>query len=161
MMRFIILHCSATRVDRRYTFEQCRADHISHRGWRDIGYHYYVELDGSVHIGRPEGLQGAHCRGHNHRSIGVCYEGGLSRYGNPMDTRTEAQKAALWLLLQDLHRRHPHAMIVGHRDLSPDRNGDGRITPDEYVKLCPCFDARREYEELQPPDWEIAAMVTN
>ena len=144
----IILHCSATRCNTRYTAEQCRYDHKHHLGWKDIGYHYYVERDGSIHRGRPESVVGAHCKNHNAHSIGVCYEGGLDASGHAADTRTPAQKAALRTLIDNLHRRYPQAIVLGHRDLSPDLNGNGLIEPNEYLKQCPCFDAMKEYNYL-------------
>ena len=82
-------------------------------------------------------MVGAHCLNHNKYSIGVCYEGGLDARGQPADTRTDEQKAAMRKLLERLHRDYPKAVIVGHRDLSHDRD-------------CPCFDAVREYASLQP-----------
>lgn len=152
---FIILHCSGTRSDRRYTVEQCRRDHIRNNGWDDIGYHWYVERDGIIHPGRNESVQGAHVKNHNPHSIGVCYEGGLDPSGQPCDTRTRAQVASLRRLMEELHQRYPKAIILGHRDLSPDLNDDGRITPDEYIKQCPCLDTMLEYEDLQPAGlWE-------
>lgn len=163
---FIILHCSATRSDRRYSFAQCRNDHINNNHWKDIGYHYYVERDGSVHQGRPESQVGAHVKNHNLHSIGICYEGGLrcDRISSKMtkntsttevlcyaaDTRTPEQKQSLRTLIEELHRKYPNAIILGHRDLSPDLDGNGNITPNEYIKQCPCFDAMLEYEDLQP-----------
>ena len=145
----IILHCSATKTGSRYSFEQCRRDHLK-QGWSDIGYHYYVERDGTLHCGRPESKAGAHCKGHNRHSIGVCYEGGLDAEGQPDDTRTPAQRATLRKLLRNLHQCYPKALILGHRDLSPDLNGNGLIEPLEYIKQCPCFDALDEYHDLQP-----------
>ena len=145
----IILHCSATRPTVRYTFEACCRDHLR-RGWRDIGYHYYVTRDGEVHEGRPLCQVGAHCKDHNRHSIGICYEGGLDAYGNPCDTRTVAQRLALRALLVLLHQRFPAAIILGHRDLSPDLNGNGSIDPDEWLKQCPCFDAIVDYKNLEP-----------
>ena len=147
----IILHCSATRADRSYSFAQCRRDHLR-RGCKDIGYHYYVTRDGHVHAGRPLYDIGAHCHGHNRHSIGICYEGGLDVHGRPADTRTDAQRAALLRLLRRLRKDYPRAIILGHRDLSPDRNGDGRVTSDEWLKQCPCFDAAREYRDLEPKE---------
>ncbi len=150
-INLIVLHCSATRVDRRYTFRQCRQDHRA-RGWKDIGYHYYVTRDGQVHEGRPLWKVGAHCRGHNQHSIGICYEGGLNLLSEPADTRTPTQREALRALLTRLHEQFPSAVIMGHRDLSRDRNADGRVTPDEWEKHCPCFDAIPTYLDLQPAD---------
>lgn len=145
----IVIHCSATMANRRYTFRQCRMDHKK-RGYIDIGYHYYITRDGQVHEGRPLWQEGAHCRRHNKHSIGICYEGGLSILGRPADTRTDAQRRSLRSLLEDLHSRYPSAIILGHRDLSPDIDGNGKIEPREWVKYCPCFDAVLEYEDLQP-----------
>ena len=96
----IIIHCSATPDGKSFSFESCRADHIRHRGFKDIGYHYYVTRDGIVHRGRPEESVGAHCRNHNRHSIGVCYEGGLDASGKPKDTRTPAQLLALHMLVE-------------------------------------------------------------
>ncbi len=145
----IIIHCSATRVTRRYTFQQCRADHIK-QGWKDIGYHYYITRDGVVHDGRPISAVGAHCKGHNKHSIGVCYEGGLDASGHACDTRTRAQCKSMYSLLSRLHEQYPSAIILGHRDLSPDTDGSGHVEPREWVKQCPCFDALLDYESLEP-----------
>lgn len=122
----IIIHCSATPEGRSLSFEECRRDHIMHRHFRDIGYHFYITRDGTVHDGRPIGKVGAHCEGHNSHSIGICYEGGLDANGKPADTRTEAQRKALKSLVERMHRLFPKALIVGHHDLNP-------------RKACPCF----------------------
>ena len=79
----IILHCSATREDKRFTFDQCRMDHIRHRGWKDIGYHFVIRLDGTIELGRPIAEVGAHCAGHNAESIGICYVGGMKASPQP------------------------------------------------------------------------------
>jgi N-acetyl-anhydromuramyl-L-alanine amidase AmpD len=97
-----------------------------------------VRRDGEIEPGRPEWLIGAHCLNHNTHSIGVCYEGGLDIRGQPDDTRTEAQKASLRRLLEELHRRYPKALIVGHHDLNPKKD-------------CPCIEnVAKEYADLQP-----------
>ena len=91
-------------------------------------------------------LDGAHCTGWNHRSIGICYIGGLDRNGRPADTRTEAQREALVRLVEDLRLVFPSLQqVIGHRDTSPDLNGDGIISPNEYIKSCPCFDVKAEF----------------
>lgn len=122
----IIIHCSATPEGRSLSFEECRRDHIMHRHFRDIGYHFYITRDGTVHDGRPIEKVGAHCEGHNSHSIGICYEGGLDANGKSADTRTEAQRKALKSLVERMHRLFPKALIVGHHDLNP-------------RKACPCF----------------------
>lgn len=103
----IIIHCTATPEGRPVTVEQVTAWHRA-RGFTTIGYHYLIGLDGTVRPGRPEAQVGAHCKGHNARSIGVCYVGGLSRDGKtPRDTRTEAQRRALRRLVEQLLTRYP------------------------------------------------------
>ena len=103
-----------------------------------IGYHYVIRRNGEIEPGRPEWQVGAHCVNHNAHSIGVCYEGGLDIRGQPADTRTAEQKAAMRTLLEQLHRRYPRAMIVGHRDLNP-------------AKKCPGYEnVAQEYADLQP-----------
>ena len=133
----IVVHCSAVRPDQTSSVAQIDTWH-RRQGWKlGIGYHYVVRRDGQIEPGRPEWLTGAHCQNHNAHSIGVCYEGGLNIRGQPADTRTEAQRQALRRLLKELKERYPRALIVGHHDLNP-------------LKACPCFDAVKEYRDLQP-----------
>ena len=134
----IIIHCSATPEGRRLDFETCRQDHIRHRGFTDIGYHFYITRDGEIHRGRPLEKVGAHCKNHNRHSIGICYEGGLNENGVPADTRTYAQKCSLLDLLRQLKTDYPNARISGHRQLSS-----------SIHKACPCFDAKSEYETIK------------
>ena len=127
----IVVHCSATRCDRSYPVETLIADHGKRFGY--TGYHYYVTRDGRLYQTRHENLVGAHAKGYNKHSIGVCYEGGLNPQGKPADTRTDKQKKTLLGLLCALKLDYPDAVILGHRDL-----------PDVH-KACPCFNAREEY----------------
>jgi N-acetylmuramoyl-L-alanine amidase len=140
----IVIHCSATRETSNYTIEQLRRDHQS-RGFRDVGYNLYIRKNGRVYIGRPLGDQLAHARGYNSDSFAICYEGGLDKYSRPKDTRTPAQKQAMQVWILALKRIVPKAIVMGHRDLSPDLNNDGKITANEYMKQCPCFDVKKEY----------------
>ena len=143
----IVVHCTATRAWQDYDVDDIRRMHKA-QGWADIGYHYLVKLDGTIQSGRDVDIIGAHVSGHNAHSIGVVYVGGLDNQGKAKDTRTENQKCALLNLMMDLRRLYPKAKISGHRDFSPDKNGDGTITPDEYIKACPCFDAITEYHRV-------------
>ena len=143
----IVVHCTATRAWQDYDVDDIRRMHKA-QGWADIGYHYLVKLDGTIQSGRDVDIIGAHVSGHNANSIGVVYVGGLDNQGKAKDTRTENQKCALLNLMMDLRRLYPKAKISGHRDFSPDKNGDGTITPDEYIKACPCFDAITEYHRV-------------
>lgn len=114
----IIVHCAATPEGKTFTVADIRAWH-KQRGWSDIGYHYVVYLDGSIHEGRPIGQQGAHCgdKGKNKRTIGIVYIGGVTADGKrPKDTRTAEQKAALLWLVKELSSIHPVKKISGHND---------------------------------------------
>ena len=111
-----------------------------------IGYNYVIDLDGTVEDGRPLTMNGAHCLGYNDHSIGICYVGGLDSLGNPLDTRTYEQKKAMHELVQKLMMQYPSIIyVLGHRDTSPDLNGDGKITPNEWIKACPSFDVKAEF----------------
>lgn len=120
----IILHCTATPEGREVTVADVTAWH-KERGFRTIGYHYLVYLDGTVVRGRREEEIGAHCLGQNAGSIGVCYVGGLDSRGRPKDTRTAGQRVALRNLVEGLQRRYPHATLHGHNEFA--------------AKACPCF----------------------
>ncbi len=146
-IKYIVIHCSATRENCVYSAEQLELDHLK-RGFSSAGYHFYIRRSGQVITMRMLSDRGAHCYGYNHCSIGVCYEGGLSESGNYKDTRTIPQKRALLELLKKLCKAYPTAEVVGHRDLSPDLNNDGFIDKWEWIKACPCFDARQEYAHI-------------
>ena len=134
----LVIHCSAVKPDQTSSAAQIDTWHRRDRHYKfGIGYHYVVRRDGQIEPGRPEWMVGAHCKNHNAHSLGICYEGGLNARGQPADTRTLAQKLAMLQLLEVLHRKYPKALIVGHHDLNPQKD-------------CPCFDAVKEYAELQP-----------
>ena len=140
----IVIHCSSTRESYALTEQALEA---SHRliGFDGTGYHFYVRRDGRVLATRPVSKVGAHARGYNAHSIGICYEGGLDRYGNPKDTRTEWQRHSLSVLVGKVLQEYPGTCVVGHRDLSPDLNGNGEVEPMEWTKQCPCFDVGKEF----------------
>lgn len=132
-VRFLVLHCSATRRNQDYSVEQLRRDHKA-RGFRNIGYHFYIRKDGTMTQHRKLLEVGAHARPYNRCSIGICYEGGLDEAGKPCDTRTPEQTERIVDVLTRLHHLFPKAKIVGHRDLSG-------TTP----KDCPCLDAHEVF----------------
>lgn len=163
----IVIHCSATPEGREVTLEDIDAMHKA-KGWKMVGYNYVIELDGTVRTGRPITIDGAHCNtagtsgvAYNKHSIGICYVGGVEGYKDskgrilakldsrgkaiPKDTRTDAQKIAMQKLVLELIDKYPIVDILGHRDASPDKNKDGRITRNEWIKDCPCFDVRSEF----------------
>lgn len=135
-IKMIVIHCSATRCNVPFTPAQLEAAHVA-RGFRGTGYHFYITRDGAIHHTRPIEQTGAHAKGFNLHSIGICYEGGLSPDGKPMDTRTTFQRMALLDVLGILKKVYPQAVIKGHYQLSADIH-----------KACPCYDAEREYRGL-------------
>lgn len=145
---YIVIHCSATDATQDFRLADIDRWH-RRRGWNGCGYHFVVDLDGTIEMGRPVAQVGAHVYGYNKNSIGICYIGGLCQ-GQPDDTRTDGQRRSLDKLVRELHASFPDAKIVGHRDLSPDVNGDGIIEPWEWLKACPCFDVQQEYKRYQP-----------
>ena len=136
LISFFIIHCSAVRPNQSSSAADIDRWHRA-RGFNSIGYHFVVRRDGSIETGRPMEKVGAHCLNRNAHSIGICYEGGLDANGKPADTRTPQQKEALRKLLHQLHEQFPKAIIAGHNMFNP-------------MKACPCFDAMREYADLQP-----------
>lgn len=146
-VNLIVIHCSATRENQDYSFEQLERDHRA-RGFSKCGYHKYIKRDGRVYNGREFEEVGAHALGYNKHSIGICYEGGLDANGKAKDTRTPEQKKALIHCITDAMLYGNITRITGHRDLSPDLNNNGIVEPHEWVKQCPCFEAEKEYQCL-------------
>jgi N-acetylmuramoyl-L-alanine amidase len=132
----IILHCAATPEGRDVKTETIKSWHVKGNGWSDIGYHFVIELDGAVKNGRPLHRSGAHTKGHNATSIGICYVGGMDKDKKPKDTRTEAQRKAMDQLIADLKMDHPTATIHGHNEFA--------------AKACPSFDVQKEYGAPKP-----------
>ena len=130
----IIVHCSATREGENFEVAEIRKWHLA-RGFNDIGYHFYIDLYGEIHKGRDISKIGAHCKGHNRNSIGICYCGGVEADGKtPKDTRNTEQKEALLCVLRTLKAMYPNAVIHSHNDFAN--------------KACPSFNATREYEHI-------------
>jgi len=136
----IIIHCSATKEGVNVSAATIKRWHVQGRGWSDIGYHYVIGLDGAIEYGRPIKRAGAHVKGENEHSIGICYIGGLSEKKRAKDTRTEAQKKALIKILKTLTHIYPNATIHSHFEFAN--------------KACPCFNAGQEYEGLQPQGYK-------
>jgi len=139
----IVIHCSATEAGKEVTVKDITEWH-KERGFITIGYHFVIYANGKINAGRSIEWGGAHAQGYNDHSIGICYIGGL-KDGKSADTRTPQQKQSLRNLVDTLRIIYPGIKKVnGHRDLSVDMNGDGIISPSEWMKDCPCFDVRTE-----------------
>lgn len=138
----IILHCSATVEENDIGIETIRKWHIN-RGFNDIGYHYVIYIDGSVHEGRKEDKIGAHCTGRNKNSIGICYIGGLDKEKKPKDTRTEEQKISMYQLVDEILDKYKLTVDNVHCHY-------------EYAnKACPSFKIEDFREEFQ--NWKSLA----
>lgn len=142
--RFIVVHCSATKPSMNITAQTVREWHMS-KGWSDIGYHFFIRRDGTIEHGRPVDEIGAHVAGHNSDTVSLCMAGGLDEMGDSFANRPDLFTAQQWasakIVVAMLKRMYPFAAVLGHRDLSPDLNHDGKIQPQEWLKTCPGFDA--------------------
>ena len=127
----IFIHCSATPEGRDIKMETIKSWHVKGRGWRNIGYHFVIELDGLLRPGRPMQQMGAGVKGHNANSIHVCYVGGIDKSKNPKDTRTEAQRETLNTIIGGLLKEYPNASVHGHNEFAN--------------KACPSFDVQKEF----------------
>ena len=138
----IVIHYSATPVEKDFSVGDIDAMHRQ-RGFNKIGYHFYITKDGTVHKGRDtveRGVEmGAHVKGHNDHTIGICYEGGvtLAQPHTGRDTRTLEQTAAMVDLIKQLQRQYHIKMIVGHRDLGSTQ--------------CPGFDVKSWWASVTAP----------
>lgn len=127
-IRKIFIHCSATLPSHEITVDTIRKWHVEDRGWSDIGYHYVITTDGEVHDGRPVEKKGAHVRGQNHDSIGICLIGGVDEHWQPVANFTEAQWKTLARLVRILKAEYTGATVHGHNEFSS--------------KACPSFDVQ-------------------
>jgi len=148
-INLIVIHCSGTRTDKPFTERDLERSHRL-RGFNGTGYHYYIRRDGSIKTTRPVERVGAHAKNYNAHSIGVCYEGGLNAQGKPTDTRTQWQRSSLRALIRTLQQDFPGCKVTGHRDLSPDLNGNGVIETHEWLKQCPCFNVAEFLSKENP-----------
>lgn len=144
-IQYIAVHCTASHQSQ--TIEGLKQE-FKRKGWVNPGYHYVVSPDGKITQLLDEEKVSNGVKGFNSVSINVAYIGGIDVNGKPIDNRTDAQKTSLRSLLKMLHKKYPVAVIQGHRDFSPDLNKDGKITPNEWMKSCPCFNAKEEYSNL-------------
>ena len=144
--KFITIHCSATKPKNSFGVDKLRELHVDKNGWSAIGYHFYITTDGRLNPCRPLNKPGAHVKGHNTDNIGICLEGGLNNdTGKPDDTYSSHQKDALREIVNYLQDSFgiDDENVKGHRDWSPDSNGDGKVDSKDWLKACPCFDVQK------------------
>jgi N-acetylmuramoyl-L-alanine amidase len=130
-LKRIILHCTATPEGKHFDVATIRRWHVKDRGWKDIGYHYVIYIDGSVHEGRPVEQTGAHTSGHNADSIGVVYVGGCDSKMKAKDTLNEAQETAMVNLIKALREQHGEMSLHGHNEFA--------------AKACPSFKVKDKF----------------
>lgn len=144
-IKYIAVHCTAG--SQLATIKELQLE-FKRKGWKNPGYHYVVAADGNITQLLDEELISNGVKGYNSVCINVAYMGGLDAKGRAVDNRTPGQKAALLSLLKILRKKYPQAVIQGHRDFSPDLNHNGKVDASEYIKMCPCFNAKEEYKGL-------------
>lgn len=155
-MRFvknIVIHCSAGYG----TVESVKAFWKNKLGWKDVGYHFYIDEDGTVHQLATLDKVTNGVLGQNASSVHISYKGGVNRkdYSKAEDSRTEAQKCAIVNTINKViaelkaTQSTKDIKILGHRDFSPDSNGNGVIEKWERIKECPSYDAIPEYKSIK------------
>lgn len=148
-IKYIAVHCTAGSQN---TTVRGLELEFRRKGWKSPGYHYVITADGKIHqlLDTEKVSNGVYVKGHSYNSVtvNVAYTGGVDASGKPVDNRTEGQRKSLAVLLRLLRKKYPTAVIQGHRDFSPDLNGNGKIERNEWVKHCPCFDAKTEYKDI-------------
>lgn len=143
----IFVHCTAS-YQQTTTKESLLAE-FKRNGWKNPGYHWVIKPDGNIISMLDESKVANGVKNYNSTAIHVSWIGGIDKnHPKGIDNRTPEQKAALFDLLTKLKQKYPNAEILGHRDISDDKNGNGIIDPWERIKECPCFDAKVEYADI-------------
>lgn len=161
---YIVWHCSATPPS--YDIGSAQID-IMHKakGWDGIGYALVVRRDGRVETGEDLKKAAAHVKGINGISVGVVLIGGVDEDGKAENNFTDEQWKAAKHVFEFLTLLYPDAKHVGHRDMSPDKDCDGRVQRHEFMKDCPCYSVRQWIEgDLAPVSdlyapWELDVAV--
>jgi len=128
-VKLIVIHCADTKISMNVTVSDLHQWHVVENGWDEIGYHYYIKFDGTVHNCRDTQYAGAHCKSVNDISLAICLEGG---YGGG-DNFTDLQKESLSYLINKIKADHPNAAVIGHNSIDD--------------KACPSFDVVKWYED--------------
>lgn len=139
-IKYIVLHCTAGPQNQPTA--EILAYWKNHNGWKNPGYHHEINADGSIEDLWPIEKISNGVAGYNSHSIHISYKGGIDAYGGPIDNRTAAQKESQIKLIIKYKAMFPNAVVLGHRDFSTDKNGDGILESWEWIKSCPAFDVR-------------------
>ena len=144
-IKYIAVHCTAG--SQKSTVRDLELE-FKRKGWKAPGYHYVITAEGKIHQLLDTEKVSNGVKGYNSVTVNVAYTGGIDANGKSEDNRTEAQKDSLIKLLKLLKQKYPEAVIQGHRDFSPDKNGNGVVDSWERIKDCPCFNAKTEYKNI-------------
>lgn len=144
--KYIVVHCSATKPSSDIGVDEIRDWHVNGNGWSDIGYHVVIRRSGLIEFGRHPDEPGAHVKGQNYQSVGICLVGGVNEQGLADANFTAEQFVSLKVAVVMFSKAYPGAKILGHRDLSPDLDGDGVVEKHEWLKDCPSFDVPKWVE---------------
>lgn len=139
----IFVHCTASH--QTATVDDIKRE-FKNKGWKNPGYHYVIDVNGEIHQLLEEEKISNGVQGYNQTSINVAYIGGIDKKGKGIDNRTDEQKKSLKSLISKLKEKYPNAEVLGHRDISPDKNGNGIVDPWERIKECPCFNVKDEFQ---------------
>lgn len=138
----IVIHC--TGASQNQTIASIKAFWKDVLKWKNVGYHRIIEADGKVtELASAETITNG-VAGHNANSYHISWIGGQ----NGIDNRTVEQQCALRSEVERAKKMFPNAKVVGHRDFSPDLNGDGIISPNEWTKQCPSFEVKKWLQEI-------------
>ena len=140
-IKYIAVHCTAG--SQKATVDDLLTE-FKRKEWKAPGYHYVITADGKIHQLLDTEKVSNGVKGYNSVAVNIAYTGGM----DGVDNRTDEQKKSLVALLKLLRKRYPDAVIQGHRDFSPDLNGNGKIEKSEWIKMCPSFDAKTEYKGI-------------
>lgn len=138
----IFIHCTASSQTASVNDIK---NEFKRKGWKNPGYHFVIDPGGAIHQLLDESKVSNGVYGYNQTAINVAYIGGIDKYGKGVDNRTEPQKKALRKIIGLLKEKYPDAEVLGHRDISQDKNGNGIVDKWERIKECPCFNAKDEY----------------
>lgn len=137
----IFIHCTAT--PQTWTVEDLKRE-FKNKGWKNPGYHITVMPNGRVERLLPDEEISNGVQGYNSTAINISYIGGIDAKGKGIDNRTPEQKDALKRLILAYKEKYPEAEVLGHRDISPDKNGNGIVDPWERIKECPSYNVKDE-----------------
>jgi len=134
-VKHIVTHCSATKPSQNVTADVIRKWHVEENGWLDIGYHFVILPNGDIEQGRQINVSGAHARGFNRNSIGVCLVGGLDEDGDPSSNYSVDQITSWIYLCKVLEKIFVNARMIGHNELDTNKTCPNFIVSEKWADI--------------------------